>query len=357
MDRAVDRVMDFDGWIPVRVYAGATGYRVDWCYFGERRLTEPFFRSSVQLMLQEPFNLAFRQDTTIDAMLEWADTRPGIAPTAFIFHTSRCGSTLLSRMLMALQTHVVVSEPTVLDVVLRARYKMPELSRELQLAWIRATVSALAQPRAGGESRFVAKLDAWNITELALMRDAFPGVPWIFLYREPLEVAASQLKMPGAFMVPGMMGPSPALMSADEAIAMPRSEFVAEVLGRIFEAGAAGCRAFGGRPVNYRELPDALWGPLAEDFGVVPDESTIALLRDAARLDAKNPHFEFVADSAQKRADASAELRAAVDRRIAPAYASLEALARGTVARRDPTGDATSSAGSHPAAANASVLH
>jgi len=327
----------FDGWIPIRVYPHAAGYLVDWCFFGRRRLTEPFFRDSVQIALQEPFNLAFRQESTIDALLEWAEVSPGIRPTAFIFHTSRCGSTLLSRMMMTLESHVVASEPPLLDAVLRASYSLPTLPAEIQMAWVRATLSALAQRRIGTESRFVVKLDAWNITELPLVRSAYPDVPWIFLYRDPLEVAVSQFNMPGAHMVPGVLGPSLALIRADEAIAMPRVEFIARILGRIFEAGHEGCRTFGGRPVHYRELPDALWTSLAGDFGINADAGTVATLRDAARLDAKNPHFEFVADAENKRSTAGTALRHAVARWVEPAYAALETLARRSLAEANST--------------------
>jgi hypothetical protein len=234
-------------------------------------------------------------------------------------------------MLMALESHVVASEPPLLDAVLRAHLSTPSLPVEVQAAWVRATLSALAQRRAGNESRFVVKLDGWSIVDLPLMRRAYPDVPWIFLYRDPIEVAMSQLKMPGAYMVPGVIGPSVARISTDEAVAMPREEFIARVLGRIFEAGLEGCRSAGGRPVHYSELPDALWTTLAGDFRVATDSATVAMLRDAARPDAKNPYFEFVRDSEQKQRASSEALRRAVDRWVAPAYASLESL-RGAAA-------------------------
>ena len=50
-----------------------------------------------------------------------------------------------------------------------------------------------------------------------------------------------------------------------------------------------GCRTHGGRPLHYRELPDALWTSLARDFAVPADPVTVATLRDAALPDAKNP--------------------------------------------------------------------
>lgn len=316
----------FDGWIPIRIYAGPSGHRVDWCYFGERRLTESFFRESVAAALQDPFNLAFRQDTPIDALLEWAEQQPGIEPTAFIYHATRCGSTLLARMLMALPTHVIVSEPPMLDSVLRAHYFLPTFDSDIQTRWVRATISALAQRRDGSESRFVVKLDAWNITECALMRRAFPDVPWIFLYRDPIEIAVSQTKMAGALMVPGMVGPSLALIPAAEAATMRRAEFMARIIGRILDAGHAECLAGGGRAVHYSELPDALWTSLAEVFKVATDDSTIATLRDAARPDAKNPHFEFVADTDSKQRAADAELRDAITHFATPAFRALEEL-------------------------------
>ena len=316
----------FDGWLPIRVYSDGDAFRVDWCHFGSRRLVDPFFRDSVEAALREPFNLAFRQDTAIDALVEYADECPGIPPTAFICHASRCGSTLLARMLMSLPEYVVASEPPLLDKVLRAHLRLPTLDRDMQRRWLRATLSALAQPRAGGESRFVVKLDAWNITETALMREAFPGVPWIFVYRDPLEIAASQLNMPGMQVVPGALGPSPALIPREDALGMSRVEFVARSVGRILEAGHQACTQLGGRPVHYRELPDALWTSLAADFRIDAETSVLSSLREAARFDAKNPYFEFDPEAERKQLAPTTELATAVERYAQPAYRALEAL-------------------------------
>ncbi len=46
-------------------------------------------------------------------------------------------------------------------------------------------MSAYGQRRRGVEQRLVVKLDAWNIGELALLRECFPDTPWLFLYRDP----------------------------------------------------------------------------------------------------------------------------------------------------------------------------
>ena len=188
----------FAGWLPIRVFWRDGALRVDWCYFGNTRLKDPFFRDSVIVALRQPFNQAFRRDTSIAELQEWRHASPGLAPTAFLFHASRCGSTLIAQMLAALDSHTVISEPPMLDTILRARYLAPGIDEDSQIEWLRALVSSLAQAR-NGETGFVIKLDAWNVFELGLMRKAFPATPWVYLYRDPLEIAVSQLRERGAY--------------------------------------------------------------------------------------------------------------------------------------------------------------
>ena len=63
---------------------------------------------------------------------------------------------------------------------------------EQRIEWLRGVVSALGQPRLGTEKHLFIKFDAWKVLDLPLIRRAFPAVPWIFLYRDPVEVLTSQ---------------------------------------------------------------------------------------------------------------------------------------------------------------------
>jgi hypothetical protein len=312
-------------WLPIRVYPGSTGLRVDWMYAAGLEFDAPFFRDTVQSALRRPFAQAFRIDTSIDALVARNERAPGPVPVAFIYHASRCGSTLLARMLMALPTHRVLSEPPPLDVVLRAPWFVADVEPAQQRAWLRALLG-VSGACGGGQARLVVKLDAWHVAERALLESAFPGTASIFLYRDPLEIAVSQLAQPGAHMVPGMLGPSAALFPPAEALAMPRSEFVARTLGRIFEAGLDGCRQQTLRPVHYDELPAAAGTSLAAMLGVAADDATRKAMLAVTTADAKNPQLPFTPDREAKRAAASPELVAAVDRHVRPAYAALEAL-------------------------------
>ena len=72
------------GWIPIRIYWRAGEPLIDWCYLGEIGLTEPFFAQSIDYRLQQPFNLLFRHQTTMDTLAEIQAERPGLPPTGFI---------------------------------------------------------------------------------------------------------------------------------------------------------------------------------------------------------------------------------------------------------------------------------
>ncbi|QDQ28795.1 sulfotransferase family protein [Chitinimonas arctica] len=320
---------DFLDWLPIRVAPESGDWRVDWCRFGRQALRDPFFRGSVDHALRLPFNQAFRRDTSITALLDWQQRSPGRPPTCFIFHASRCGSTLMAQMLARLASHTVLSEPPTLDTVLRAHYFSP-LTGDTQLAWTRALLSAYGQQRLGSEQALVVKLDAWNIFDLPLLQRAFPDTPWLFLYRDPLEIAVSQLRAPGAHMVPGMIGPSMLAFPQAEALAMSRPEFIARCLGRILAAGLARCQAFGGLAVNYEELPDALTGRLAPLFDL--RAADLPMAEAAARQNAKQPDLPFEADRERKRREAAPELIAQVNQWARGPYQALEALRKSQLA-------------------------
>lgn len=314
---------DLQHWLPIRVWLAEGEWRVDWCWFGDRPLTEPFYRDSVQRALRLPFNQAMRRETPLAGLLAWQQASPGVAPRAFIHHASRCGSTLLAQLLAGIDRHIVLSEPPPLDSLLRAHFADAPAPGQ-QAAWVGALLSAFAQPRRGVEEGLVVKLDAWNIFEADFLHRLYPTTPWIFLYRDPLEIVVSQLRQPGTHTVPGLLGPSALAFPPEQAAGMSPEEFAARSIGRILDQGLAQCRRNGGVPVNYCELPDALWGRLAPLFDV--RESDLAGLQQIAGRDAKQPHQGFSADSAAKRESASAEVRAAVERWALAPYQALERL-------------------------------
>lgn len=313
--------VDFTGWLPVRAWQREGDWRLDWCWFGEQRLTRPFFRDDVELALRLPFNQAFRRETGLQALLDWQAASPGLTPTALIFHASRCGSTLMAQMLAALEGNIVLSEPPPLDALLRAHLLEPGAAAQ-QPAWLAALLSAYGQRRRADDRHLFIKLDAWNLFEAPLLQALYPDTPRIFLYRDPLEIVVSQLRQPGMHRVPGLLGPSALDMPLDDALRLSPAEYASRTVGAILRQGLVLCREQGAVPVNYSELPDVLWGRLAPLFRL--HEADVPALRDIAAFDAKQPSLWFSADTQDKREAADESLRDTVENWAGEAYRALE---------------------------------
>jgi hypothetical protein len=313
-----------DGWLPIRASWQSGELYAHWAYFGARRLRDPFFEGDVRWCLAQPFNRLFSYVTAVDKLAGWLDRRPHMEPSGFIFHMSRCGSTLVSQMLAAVDSNIVVSEASPIDGVVQAYLANPDLGDERQSRWLRSIVGALGQKRCGDERHYFIKLDCWHSVALPLFRRAFPSVPWIFLYRDPVEVMVSQLRMPGAHMLPHGVGPTFHAIERSYGPGMAEDYF-AQVLGKICEP-AVQHLGEGGLLVNYRELPEAVFSTILPHFGVAPGAADRAAMMAATRFDAKVPAFDFAADSAAKQQAASPAARAAAERWLGGLYGRLEAL-------------------------------
>jgi len=249
------------------------------------------------------------------------NAKPGIPPTAFIFHTSRWGSTLVSQLAAALPATVVISEAPPVDQILRSG-AAPERRIEL----LQALLSALGQPRRGDERHFFVKFDAWHTMELPLVRRAFPDVPFVFLYRDPAEVIASQMRMPGIHMIPGMLDPSLLGLDLPGVLQLRREEHCARVLALIYASAVMHSENCGLALMNYNELPDAASGRLLKYCGLTATEQIRERLQRVSEFDAKTPSLPFhSAEAAIRQAPAVMESEAA-RRFVGPLYQQLESI-------------------------------
>lgn len=260
------------GWYPLL----ADPEHLWWRHFGDKRFSEPFFHDTVfALGRHQPY-----VQTGYDALAAFDDT---LAPSAFIFHTSRCGSTLLAQLLALLPDTVVMSEPPVIDAFLATRHARQDEADSVQP--IRRIVAALGQRRFGRERHYFIKLDSWHIGALPLLRQAFPDTPCIFLYRRPDEVLASHCRQRGRQMVPGLVAPT--LLRPDTSGLAPGDldGYGARVLALFFEAA---CRHSDELLLfNYTQLPQLTWETLPELFGICCPPATVAAMRARAGLHAK----------------------------------------------------------------------
>jgi hypothetical protein len=323
MDRSMSG-LPFDGWVPFRLHWQGSVPEVEWCYLGPKRFTDPFFETTIHFEVQTPFNSLFRFRTPVAALGEWFDRKPGLKPTGFIFHLSRCGSTLITQLLATLPRNVVVSEARVLCAAVRS----PAVPEQQRATWMKWLVSALGQPRKGAEQHLFIKFDPVCIMDFSLLRLVFPDVPWMVVYRDPVEVIVSHLRAPAPMMTRGMLGLDCLALDPSEVAAMDDEEYAARVLGILTEAAVQHARS-GGLLVHYSQLPELVWGTFQEHFGVAFSTEEIERLQQLAVFDAKQPQHRFSSDTEAKNDEATERVRQLAGRCVTPHYLALEELRTG----------------------------
>jgi hypothetical protein len=308
-------------WLPVAVTPGPGAIGVDWARVGADPLREPFFEEALRRALSLPFNRAFRYRTCLHDLVAQADTMDSVAPAGFIFHMSRCGSTLVAQMLAALADSIVISEAPPLDAVVQLGRN---LAPDDAIRTLRAMVAAFGRKRSGREQRYVIKLDCWHTLALPLFRRAFPNVPWVFLYRDPVEVLVSQMRQRGMQMVPQYLPPR--FYGIADADATMDEDYCARVLGVICRTVLDHHSLGGGLVLNYRDLPGAVTSAILPHFGIVCGNDERERMGHAAQRDAKSPNLPFAGDIQSKQHAATASVRTAARRHLGDVYDRLEAL-------------------------------
>ena len=228
---------DLARWTPVRLDFSGRAPAVDWADLSAERFVEPFFDQTVARWASSPRARPLVR-TGLEALVA-LDSEPSLEPAGMIFHLSRCGSTLVSRLLGALPGVVVLAEPSPLNALLGLD---PDRVDEAALVrMVRLLVRALGRRRHGDERQLVLKCTSWNIRRRAILAAAFPETPWIWVQRDPARVLASLLATPPGWLglqatpprAAGLFGLDPAAVPA-----MTRAEFAARALGAMLEAAA-----------------------------------------------------------------------------------------------------------------------
>lgn len=194
---------DFHGWMPVDavVVNGRPG--LAWLDMADAQLTEPFFQQTVDRLRAEHPEREERF-TEFDTLIQLEKTFDSVAPTGFIFHSSRCGSTLLANACRALTNTIVLSEPPAVDKLV-ARFITDSdehgTKEKLYSIFLRCVVNALAQRRTGQERHLFIKFACCSVSQIERIRRLWPNVPCVFLYRDPVETIVSNMQNRPAWLL------------------------------------------------------------------------------------------------------------------------------------------------------------
>jgi hypothetical protein len=299
-------------WVPFHLRKEGPELLVDWVEVAPDAFRDPFFDQTIYARAREH---SCPRRTTSAAELQ-GESGSG-RPAGLIFHMSRCGSTLVAQMLAGLRGSVVLSEPSVIDRVLRGNGSLkPDLLGNM--------VTALVAPFSTYAS-VVIKFSGRAVTEHEVIRETMPEVPGIFLYRDPVEALVSLVGQSHEQLPPGLAAAG--LLAPDVPVnAMRPAEFWARVIARQCEAGLDAYEKGGGRIrlFNYQQLPEAVWKCVAGLFGFSISLSDRDRMREISGRRAKSPDRRFESDGLSKRRVATPEIEAAATQFVYAPYSALE---------------------------------
>ena len=192
------------GWIPVKLYPEDDSLLCRWQYVGNKDFTEPFFDDTISACRSLPENGHLKRSmSSTDVLIDWVNEIDFIEPTAFIFHISRCGSTLISQLLGLQPGNIILSEVPFFDDLLRYGKKQNCMSEILPQ--LKAAVALYGSKRNEKQERLFIKTDSWHIHFYKELRALYPNVPFFLLYRKPDEVIRSQQKKRGMQAIPNLL--------------------------------------------------------------------------------------------------------------------------------------------------------
>jgi hypothetical protein len=320
---------EFEGWMPVDavVMDGRPG--LAWMNMAEVRLTEPFFEQTVhRLRSQAP--KPEERFTEFDALVQLEKIFDSVAPSGFIFHSSRCGSTLLANACRAIDDAIVLSEPPAVDKLM-ARFitDVDEHGAKAKLysIFLRGIVKALGQRRSGNEQHLFVKFACCSVSQIERIQHIWPDVPWVFLYRDPVETIVSNLQNVPTWLqdedhrvLASITGASPEVVAA-----MSTAELCARALGSFYAIAnrVANDRAL---LLNYNQLSLAEITNVLNFFGVEPAAAELEAIARQSKTYSKSIAGDraFVADTEAKQRAAGAHVHEFAARWANDPYRLLE---------------------------------
>lgn len=337
-------------------YSGVYGKfcRLDWDVHKADPSSTPMFRDLVQkspdCSPQNQGTMELRKAAkavrAFDKAHAYAPASPNVPKllnvTAFVFHESRCGSTLVANLCVAAnpQGHRVYSESA--PPIAALRYVCGEAytgcSVGTSASVLRDVIYLMSRTDDPREERVFFKIQSIGSRNLATFQNAFPDTPWLFVYRDPVQVMMSHLAN-GPRNANCVRGRRQAGTLVQEIVrrhhkpdvdALGAEEYCAAHLATITESAA---EALEGAeklavPVNYEKLPEILFEEIfPKHLGVPVGDAELHRLERTALQYSKGrggQAGEFKGDSDKKERMASSAVRTAAEEFLQESFEALE---------------------------------
>ena len=306
-------VENLKGWLPVDavVVEGRPG--LTWLEMPDVPLAEPFFQQTVDRARSQ--NGRRELFTEFDILLQLEKTLDSVPPTGFIFHSSRCGSTLVANACRAINNSITLSEPPALDKLV-ARLTTDATNHDtksaIYSALIRALVHVLGQRRIGTERHLFIKFACCSFSQIDRIRRIWPNVPWLFLYRDPIETIVSNVTSVPPWLVDDdrRVLASITNAAATEVAAMSLEELCARTIGSLYST-AHRLANDGGMLLNYSQLSVPVISSVLKFFNVSPSSEELEAIARVSMIYSKEASSTraFISDADAKLRQASTLVR------------------------------------------------
>ena len=321
-------LIDFKGWMPIDavIVNGQPG--LCWMDMAGVDLAEPFFQQTVD-SVRARYPEREERFTEFHTLVQLEKTFDSVAPTGFIFHSSRCGSTLVANACRAIAGAIVLSEPPAVDKLV-VRFITDAFDQSVKekvySIFVRAVVKALAQRRTGQERHLFVKFACCSVSQIVSIRRIWPGVPWIFLYRDPVETIVSNMQDRPAWLLDDDRRVLASIIgSSTSAVAeMIPEELCARTIASFY---ATAHRVANDRSLllNYNQLSPAEISNALQFFGIEPTATEMETIARQSQTYSKSTEARaFAADSAAKQRVATDFVREMAATWAAKPYQLLE---------------------------------
>jgi len=322
-------ISDLKGWLPVDavVVEGRPG--LQWMELPDVELSEPFLQQTVERAKTDGTKRG-ELFTEFDVLLQLENVLESVLPTGFIFHSSRCGSTLVANACRAMANSIVLSEANAIDKLV-ARFFTDAAEDGVKVSlysvFLRGVVHALAQRRRGNEQHLFIKFACTSFAQLERISRIWPNVPWLFLYRDPVETIVSNVNDPPTWLldddwrvlasITGVAPSEVAAMSLEERCARSIGSFYSQAVALANDQSML---------LNYKQLSVPVISSVLKFFKVSPSAQELETIARASGVYAKEVSGTrpFVADTDAKQKLASNLVREMAARWANEPYQQLE---------------------------------
>lgn len=201
---------EFVNWLPVKLYQQNEEWLLDWIFMNDVPFTRPFFDETISAFKTKNSleqNPKTKRTSTLDFLFEVADFVEAVPVELFIFHTSRCGSTLITQALCIDKTKIVVPEYLMIDAILRMNETDNCITLEKRHKLLKALIRVIGQKRFKEQQSMVIKLESWQFIFFNDLKKLFPESKQCIIFRDPDATFSSIQKMPAMQFVPEIVNP------------------------------------------------------------------------------------------------------------------------------------------------------